>query len=58
MKKRKKGEWWWEVMRKVRKMKVKIRDLRTKRKRSMMRKRLAREVVATKRVKGRKAFPR
>lgn len=58
MKKRKKRERLWAAMRKVRRMEAKVKDLRTKRKRSAMRKRVVREVVVTRKLKRRKALPR
>lgn len=58
MKKRKKRERLWAAMRKVRRMEAKVKDLRTKRKRSAMRKRVVREAVVTRKLKRRKALPR
>lgn len=58
MKKRKKRERLWVAMRKVRRMEAKVKDLRTKRKRPAMRKRVAREAVVTRKLKRSKALPR
>lgn len=58
MKKRKKRERLWAAMRKVRRMEANVKDLRTKRKRSAMRKRVAREAVVMRKLKRSKALPR